>query len=292
MALTPSRGIPVGAYYMLIAKRDNNGYPVGLVPDPETISNGTTMQPYLIRSLVNFTPEDRAIGVIANKGGQRVISKTLVGTDDVGDATFTLSEYDETFLALIKQVTVDVTTIDGLAQTASNANQDEFPRFFVLFGTRFTDSRDGMDYWLTDVYGNAQIYQPSGRTISQDTGVNPNPLTFTLTPSLSTKHIDGRNFSESSGLMVKSASDMRVTIRSRRPLAFTSHKALAADTSYALGYRPIYDTASGATNNSFTKNGATFPATALNTSTGILTFTAGADGDFHVGLYQTAFVPA
>lgn len=290
MALTASRGQGIGAFFMLIAKRNSNGYPVGQVADPETISNATTMQPYLIRSLVNFTPESRPLAVITNKGGQKIISKTVLGADDVGEGTFTLSEYDETFTALIKGSAVDTSTVDGMAMVGSNINQRNFPRFFVMFGTRFTDSVDGSDYWLTDIYPNAQIYQPDARSISQDTGVNPNPLTYNIIPSQSTKNIDGRNMSSSSGLTVVDASDMTVSIRSRYMLAFTSFKAAAASTTYTLGYRPVYNTATGNADNSITKNGTTFAVSSVNTSTGAVTFTADADADFHVCLYQTQFV--
>lgn len=288
---TSSKGMRYGAYYIFIAKRDSSGRPVGQVADPETISNATTMQPYLIQSIVSFTPETRPMAIFTNRGGQRVISKRVAGVDDLGEATFTLSQRDEAFLALIKGTTVDTTTVSGLVETAGNVNQRNFPQLFVMIGTKVTDDVTGADYWQTDIYHNAQIYQPQAEGISQDAGTNPNPLTFNLIPSASTKHISGRSFSSSSGLYVTGDSDAVTSIKSNYPLAFTSFKAAAASNTYALGYRPIYTTASGATDNSFTKNGTTFAGSSLSATTGAFAFTAGADADFHIALYQTNFVP-
>ena len=90
-------------------------------------------------------------------------------------------------------------------------------------------------------------------------------------------------------MYVVGASDTRVTIRSRYPLSFTSHKAASANTTYTLGYRPVYNTATGTADNSITKNGSTFAVSSVNTSTGVVTFTSGSDADFHITLYQTEF---
>lgn len=288
---TSSKGMRYGAYHIIVAKRDSSGRPVGQVADPETIANATTMQPYLIQSIVNFVPETRNMAVFENVGGQRPISQRLAGTTNFGEAIFTLSQRDEAFLALIKGTTVDTTTVSGLVETAGNINQKIFPQLFVLVGSKVTDDVTGADYWQTDIYHNAQIYQPQAEGVSQEAGVNPNPLTFNLRPSTSTKHISGRSFSSSSGLYVTGDSDAVTSIKSNFPLIFTSFKAAAASAAYTLGYRPIYSTVTGATTNSFTKNGTNFAGTSLSTTTGVFAFTAGADADFHIALYQTNFVP-
>lgn len=289
MALTVSTGQGVGAYHFLIAKRNSNGYPVGQVADPETIANGTTMQPLYIGSLIDFTPETPTEVTATNFGGQTVISQTTLGTSSLGTATFQLSEYDERLLPLLNNTVLDVAEVDGFAETAENINQTVFPRFFVMVAQRFTNSTNGADEWKMRIYHNCQVRPANRGNISQAGGENPNPTSFVLTPSKSTRKLSGRPFSATTGLKVEKASDTVTVIRAKYPLSFTSHKAAAADTGYVLGYRPIFNTASGATDNSLTKNGVTLSATSLSTTTGALVFTAGSDADFHVALYQTLF---
>ena len=290
-ALIASSGQKIGAYYMLIAKRNRDGYPVGVVPDPETIANGTTMQPLLVTSITNFTPEKPTTSRVTNFGGQRIISQTLLGKNDLGTASFELSEYDERLIPLITNTVLDTTTIEGWAMTASNPDQTKFPRFFVIIGSRFTDTTTGFDMWMSRVYHNCQIEEADSGGISQADGTNPNPLTYNIIPSKSTRDFMGRTFSSSSGLFVTNASESVTRVRSLYALAFTSFKAAAASTTYKTGYRPVYDTATGAVNNSITKNGATFPATSLSTLTGDVVFSAGADADMHTLVYPTEFEP-
>jgi|GEM_PF-2436075 len=289
MALTVSRGQGAGAYYILIAKRDSNGYPVGQVADTETIANTTTMQPLYIDSLIDFTPETPTEVTLTNFGGQRVISQTTLGTNSLGTATFQLSEYDERLIPLLNNSVLDVVEVDGFAETAENINQSTFPRFFVMVGQRFTNTTNGADEWRMRIYHNCQVRPANRGNISQAGGENPNPTSFVITPSTSTRKLSGRVFSATTGLKVEKASDSVTIIRALYPLSFTSHKAAAADTGYVLGYRPIFATATGATNNSLTKNGTTLSATSVTIATGAIVFTAGSNADFHVALYQTRF---
>jgi hypothetical protein len=189
MALTAAKGVNVGAYHAQIAFRDSNGYPQGVNTTPDTLTPDTTNNMYYIQGLMDFTPEVPSTGSQTNFGGNSIISKTAVGVTDLGNATFQLSQFDETLDAYLRKTSVDVATIDGWAISPDNVGQTDIPRFVFIASARFTNSVDGSDEWMNYVYPNCQITTSQEAAMSQVDGdvTNPNPLQYTLTPSRSTR---------------------------------------------------------------------------------------------------------
>ena len=289
--LTAASMMQAGAYFVQVAKRTAAGYPVGTVADPETITANTTSSALFVGSLDSFTPPVPTTEFAVDRGGQAVRGSMALGNSDFGSATIQLSEFNETLNALIKDAAVDLTSVVGWASSPANVAQKHFPRTVTMVTGRAWSDTDGADYWLTWVFHNCQWMEASGGGTSQASGVNPNPVSYTLNLSKSSKFFTGVAFSETAGQYVVGGTDAWTKIRSRYPLALTTYVADGSATTFILGYRPYYSTVTtGNNDNSFTKNGVATAPTSCVTSTGVVTIAAAGDsGDVHVAVYPTEF---
>ena len=292
MALTDDSGMIAGAFHLQVAKRDSNGYAKGILADPNTVVANTTSSALLVGGLDSFTAPTPTVEFATGRGGQKMLGNMALGVSSFGTPTITLAYFNETLNAFIKGTTADVTSVNGWVMNAANSSQLIFPQLITLVTGKFLNAENLADYYLTWVFHNSQWVQASGPNTSQAGGTNPNPLTYNLDLSLSTRNVTGVVFSSSSGMSVVDGTDTWTLIRSTWPIAITTWVANGAATSYILGYRPVYSTVTtGNVDNSFTINGVATAPTSCSTTTGVVVVAAaGTTGDIHEAMYQTKFV--
>jgi hypothetical protein len=292
MALVAATGMVAGAFYVQVAKRNSNGYPMGTVADPEVVAADTTTSSLLIGSLDAFTPPAPTTEFAIDRGGQALRGSIALGNSATGTPSITLSEFDETLNALIKDTAADVTSVDGWLMSAGNVQQKIFPQLITMVTTKILNIDNGSEYFLTWVFHNSQWQQASGPGASQASGVNPNPVTYNLNLSMSQRNFTGVPLSESSGMQVVDGTDAWTLVRSRWPIALTTYVADGVETDFILGYRPVFSTVTtGNVDNSFTIAGVATAPTSCDTTTGVVVIAAaGSAQDIHVAAYQTKFI--
>jgi hypothetical protein len=288
--MTATSGAMLGMFKAFVGFRDSNGYPMGVYTDPDNAPHNAVYTPLLLPGPINVASPAISRLVAFATGGQRLLNKRVLGVQDIGDFQFTLAHYSETFNALISQTTVDETTLTSVATTAPNTGLAEPPQMFIGFILGF-DTIDGDHQFLTMIYHNVQIanYIPSGSTAG---GENPNPLTYTVTPSPSARTMSGLLY-EDTALAVTDDRDILSCYRFQYGLLPVTYVDDNSAGSFTLPYLPVDDDETGAAVNSITKQGAITAVTSVATATGLVTLVAaGTDFDRWVVLYPTAFATA
>lgn len=287
MAAVATAGHIAGFYHAQIAFRDSSGYPMGADNTPNAVAAGETKHAYKLTGPVEVTAPQVTREIATFRGGQVILGQRAMGVSDFGTFDMTLSAFDETFNAYVGGSTVDVTTVTDLAQYAPNSLNPALPQFFLLLTMGFQDT-SGTNKYITYVYPNVQI-SPAVTGATQDGGENPGAVTYTVTPSASTRAASGHLFS-AMGMNVSDNKEIVYAIRYDAPLTITTYIQETSVTTFTLGYRPLSDEHAGAIN-SFTTNGVTSHAnvSAVNTTTGAVTITAATANDVWVALYPTTF---
>jgi len=292
MAFTAASGYIAGAFHVQYGFRNSNGYCIGndTTPDSSTVPQTSHMQ--YLGTITSFTAPTPTVEKAMFQGGQKMRGSIVLGVTDMGTASFELADHNEVFQAYIKGATVDVTTNTEWASTPANVGQVDFPRMVVMIAGKFQHATDLSTYWMNWVFHNVEISVTTPPGTSQAGGVNPNPTGYTMDLSDSARNgLTGRPFSSSSGLYVVDGTDAWTMIRTRYPLALTTFVADGTELGYTVGYRPVYDDATGAAQNSMSLNGVTDAATSISTTTGAVIYTpAGTTGDIYQCAYQTQFV--
>lgn len=295
MAFAASKYNNIAAWYFQVMKRDSNGYPIGVAADPENTTPNTTYSAYVVDGLVSYDPSIITYPIVTNQGGQKVISRTRVAATDYGTPVAQFSQRDETFEALVTNSAVDTATNTTRTIRGANANQQVWNDFMVLVGIQVTNSETGFSEWDHYAVLNTEIAQTTNAGAAQITGdaTNPNPLDYSLTPSLSLRDITGELIS---GLAtsVNGGEDAITYFRTSNPVAVSTFIADGAATTFTLPYLPISsDVTINASPNHATINGTVTALSAVDTSTGQVTLSAaGTTGDIVVVSYETNFVPS
>jgi hypothetical protein len=278
-----------GAYYLQIARRDANGYPKGIVSDPDTVANDTTMHAYLMSNIISFTPPVPTRELATDRGGQTIRAQADMGVSDFGIATVELSEFDDVFNSYITNTGVEATNPSGFRQAAMNVNNVDVPSWFVV-ATAQVQSRSGSTitkkyrHW---VLPNAQI-RPATPAISQNGGVNPNPLSYEIVPNTSYRTLTGELFS-ATDMSVEFDNDIMYTILSTYPIGITSYTGNnATPETFILGYRPL-TTQATTSDKLLTQNGVADTISTLSVTTGVVTTPQGTAGDIFVCVYSTIY---
>lgn len=287
-----SNAFVYGLYQIQIAARDNNGYMKGSSTTPNSVANNTTSHAYRLPQPVDFTHAAPTFETVTDRGGQKIRAQADLGASDYGEGSFTLSEFDDAFHALIRGTTVDTSTVSGWRQVASSVNTVTSPNLFLMATTKaqiVASDGSSTTRYKSWIYPNVQI-RPAFPNLSMNGGVNPNPVAYTFVPSTGSRAMDGRLISAMS-MSVTDNMDMFYIVESDSPLAATMYTKDAAATSFILGYRPTTSDATGAATNSITNNGSTLVVTSVSTTTGVVTLAAaGTAGHIVIALYETNFV--
>jgi hypothetical protein len=287
MAATATTGMVAGFYHGWVWYRDSNGYPMGTLSTPDSPSTDTVYTPFILPGPVEVTPPTISRETAYSKGGQAIRNKRVLGVNDISDFTFTLSDYSETFNAMVGKTTVDVTTLTNVATTAPNVGLKEPPQMGIAFAIGY-QTEAGDNQFLTYYFHNVQISNsiPQG---SQSGGENPNPLQYTVTPTRSTRTALGVLYS-ATALAVTDDSDIMSIYRHEYPFFVSTWVADGTEVDFSTAYLPVDDDNTGTATNSFALNGTVTAVTSFATATGLCTISAhGSSGDIWVVGFPTDF---
>lgn len=277
-----------GFYHAQIAFRDSNGYPMGTQTDPDTVSNGTTTHAYKLTGPVETGTLSTTRESAAFRGGQKLLGRKDLGLSDVGSFDITLSAFDEQFHAYITRTAIDTSVATSNSLTTAGVNEADPPQMFLILTLGFQTTA-GVNKYISYIYNNVQIAQANANNATQGGGENPNPLVYTVTPSVSDRTIFGLPYS-STTLSVVDNTDYYTRYVTTKPIAVTTYVALGSATEFTLGYRPYYSEHAGA-RNVWTKNGvdADGDVSGLSTTTGVATISSATAGHIYVATYETEF---
>lgn len=290
MAKSATRRHHIEPDIMQIAFRDSNGYPIGQETDPDNVASNTTTHAYRVDGMIDFAFATTTRPLVTNRASRTLHSQVQATATAYGNPTVNTSHVDEQLEAYRAKTTVDTTTNTAAAISVSNAPQKVFPQFMVMLSQSIFNENTGQSEFLHRAVLNTQIQNTVEAGAVAVTGdvTNPNPTTYVLSTSLAMRDISGYLLS---GLSLGITEDIKTEWRTDNPLGLTTFVGDGIATTTTLGYRPISTDATGAAENNITKNGALLAVTSVNTTTGLVTFSAApGDGDIVVILYQTNFV--
>lgn len=289
MAATPRAGHLAGFYYAQIMFRDTNGYPVGSNSTPNSKTNGTVYNAYKLTGPVNVTAPTPTRELATFRGGMAILGQRALGTTDFGTFDLTLSAYDEVFESYVTGAVNDATNA-GTENifSASNTENLNLPQFHLVLTAGWQDST-GTNRYMNWMYPNVQI-APGQISVTQDGGVNPNPVQYTVIPSSSTRTTLGYLFSATT-VGITNDRDIVSRWRTDYPVTFATYIDDGADTSVTTAYKPATSDVDGS-RNVYTKNGVDNKAniSAFSTSTGATTHTAGSATDVWIISYMTNWI--
>lgn len=283
-------GHQAGFYHAQVCYRDSvNGYPTGTTANWAAASNGTTTHAYRLIKPVSATALAPTYETAEFRGGQEWLGSYDLGLSGAGVFELTLSAHDDTFHSMITSTSVDTTIASSYSVTAPNVGLQRPPQMFLILSVGYQKT-DGTNWYMHYAYSNVQIRRGSIGAAGMAGGENPNPLTYTVRVSRSTRTIFGYLFSGTT-LGVTNNSDISVEYKTEYPISVSTYKDDASATSFVVGYRPVDSEHAGAVN-SFTKQGAINHAnvSGFSTTTGATTHTAGTAADTWVVVYPTNFV--
>lgn len=281
-------GFISGVYFGWISLRDSNGYAKGQNPTPDVVVNDTVYAPYRLKHPVSFTPSAATREISQRRGGQALRGARPMGISSFGAGTMVLDAFDETFHALISRSKVDTATVTGWSMTGQNVNEADPPAVILglIFG--YTDST-GARAFMTGIFHNTQIETVIPGS-SQDGGVNPNPLTYTLTVDQSLRTGMGLLHS-ATGLDVAEDSDVVTLIRHADPIVVVSWIGDGTEVNWTLPYLPTSDDATGGAQNLVTVNGVKTAVTSISKTTGAVVMASAPTAGAVVQVaYPTRFV--
>ena len=264
-----------GFYLAQIAFLDDNEYPMGTLLTPNSPVNGTVYSPYVIPAPVEFREPTPTYTEASSYAGMKHRGRRSLGISDFGKGQLVLSEYDDTFWALITESLVDTTLATSLRITAYNVNRAQTRRFAIWLttGATMNKNKPKIDtFCLGNVY-----FDPQSGGFTQSGGQNPNNRTFDISWNTSTRSPLGQLYS-ASALGVEGNADTGVVIHASYPVTFATYVDDGSGTSIVLPYAPASTEHAGAVN-IFTKNGSTNHSNVSGISSATLTVTAGTAAD-------------
>lgn len=278
--------------YFQIAFVDSAGYPWGVQTAPDSVTNGTTTSPLLLRNPMQFQEPEPTRDTIVEYGGSQVRISDVIGTSDFGSGSFQLSSRDTFFESYFSGGSIDTSLVSGWEMLGNNVNQVSVPRMMLIFTMLNAEKDESVtpptitNKYLTKVYF-AQIFK-NALSVQQGGGTNPNPFPYSFVVSPAFRIFTGDLFSGTS-MAVTGNNDTGITIKSNYPISLTSFKEASSPAgTFILGWRPRTNQAT-TSDKRLTKNGATATITTLSATTGVAAFTAGSAADKFVLAYETDF---
>ena len=288
--MAATKGHLAGFYEAQICYRDTvNGYPTGTTANWAGASNGTVTHAYRLFKPVSASALAPTYDTAEFRGGQGWLGSVDLGLSTIGTFEMTLSGHDDTFHSIVSGSSVDTTIASSYSVTAPNVGLQRPPQLYLILTVGY-QKEDGTNWFMHYGYSNVQIRRGSYGQANMSGGENPNPLTYTVRVSKSSRTMFGYPFS-STTLAVTDNSDIGVEYKTENRISISTYKDDGAATSFVVGYRPINSENAGAVN-SFTKNGAInhTGVSGFSTTTGATTHTAGTAADTWVVVYDTNFV--
>lgn len=243
-------GFISGIYDIQVALVTDDGYAVGLtaagaIPTLSALVNDTEYYAYRVSHPVEITPLTPGRSVATDRGGQRIRGQRDLGLSDLGSFEITMSDYDALFEAIVTGSSINNTTVDGWTMSGPNHGQQSLP-YVCLIATVGFQSRDsgtyGSNYYMNYIFPRVQI-SPSGDSGNQGDGENPNPRTYTVTPSMASKFITGQTWNDAAptGLAMSYANGEAMVHRAatQYPLRLMTWIAHGTTDTFNLDYLPM-----------------------------------------------------
>lgn len=281
-------GYGAGLQFAVIWRLSSDGYPAGLAG---TLANGNTAQAYLSTDVRSAVFNVLAATTVDVTGGDKPkVASFTFGGRQLSSFEVVIPRCDPTLIAALTSSAVDTTSNSNFTLYSTNPNRESPVLGGLLLQQRYqpvngTDS--GMKV-RTLAIPRAELSIRTGGMDFQ----TPSDVTLTVTPLMSTRSAHGQLFSALNMDLVENRADHYELI-SNNPLHIVSFRGNASLTSVTAAYRPTSSVITlGATPNWYTLNGTATALSAVNTSTGVMTFTAApAAASWNVIMYETGFVP-
>lgn len=287
-----SRGNLYSFEKVFVWRVDDNGIAMGqLNPDSLGSPPLTSHARELFGPITGTLPNASQVAATF-RGGGRAEGRAAMGLNEIGEGTLNLSQLDADAMAFLRGSSVDTTSMTNVeifARDNTRPSSVQVGMMLILRYQQRSGAQAGQNRYATIVYPLVEATLSIGN-VTQEAGQNPTPATLTFQPSLSTRFPTGVAFSSNQGWY--NNEEFEYILVSEYGFALTAFVGDGTATTYTLGYRPVYNTVtSGLTNQWFARDGVLLAPSSVNTSTGVVTLAAaGASGQRHVALYQTAYI--
>lgn len=278
-----------------IALRDIDGYPIGVQSDGDIVAAddaalGETYHAVTVSGYVSHTAPTKSVEYATDISDGTNKGKVPMGISDYGTGEIVLSEEDEVAQNMVRNAHSDTTLNTAWTVQAGNETAITSPAMVMMFTDRTRNQKTGQFRYRNKIYHNATITITTPSGASQSGGTNPNPTTWSYDVAPADRiSVMGYLFSDST-LDVEEDNDTYTIIWSDNPLSFTTYIGDGSSDPFTLLYKPLYSTATGASRNTITKNGALLAVTSVNTTTGVVTPAAAlTSGHIVIVLYETRY---
>lgn len=218
---------------------DSSGYPMGVDSTPDTVANGSDTGGYVYDKNISLGGIPKSHETIQFKGGGRVWSKNIIGNSDIGNMPLSMSGEDPTLEAYFNNTVVDTTTNSNVVGWSHNLGNSEFPNFMSVHYSRYHDV-NGDTKWRSYFVLNHGVIQPSGASLSDSGGTNPNPVSYEFVPTPHNRLPWGQLFSANSNISVANDRDYEWIIEADYPYGIHTYVDDNSGTSdaFTLQYTP------------------------------------------------------
>jgi len=283
-----------GLYYMVVFRLDDDGVAFGQATDPDSPTVDTNYPSYLVTHPVSVASGGATFTTATDRGGQAWRGNVNLGLENPGTITITLSDYDQTFDAIVSGNTPDTSYNTGWTRGGRDDLKPIPPRVGVIVFSG-ASSRDSADYGALSYQAWYRVGTIRGQDPEQNQngGENPSALTYTMELQTIDAEPTGLPLANITGLAY--TDDKAVTYPMQAPGGKMFHietwVADGTETTFTLEYLPSFNDATATGRNILVKNGVHTAVTSVNIANGLVTLSAaGTSGDVWTVLYPTAWV--
>jgi hypothetical protein len=292
----PAANFTLQGRRLQIAKRDTDGYPIGIadsdgaMPAADDAVLGEAYHALTVNGYVSRTAPVKEVEYATDVSDGTNKGKVPMAINDYGTGEIELSEEDENAINMVTGASTDTTLNTAWRITAGNDAKITSDSMIIMFTDRVKDQKTGNLRYKNTIYHNATITITTPAGASQSGGVNPNNMTWSYDVAPSDRvSVMGYLFS-ATDLDVEEDNDTYTIIWSDNPLSFTTYMGDGTSGTWNTMYKPLYNTVTGASRNTITKEGALYPVTSFSTTTALVTPTGSVTSGHHViVLYETAY---
>ncbi|HEB28639.1 MAG TPA: hypothetical protein ENI05_12850 [Porticoccus sp.] len=275
-----------GMHHVSIGRINSSFAHRGAAADPETISDGTTLNAIHAAWADNLVQAQPTRKTATSEGGNQPGPSIFLGVSDNGEATITFALENETLSALLEGVTIDAATVSDWLMTGHNPRLDTFYNYITVVSSKVVG--DGIaQHWMNKIYLNCEIAISEYPGASQADGLNNHMITITMKPDDSTRTPWGSLHSAGSNAFTDNKTPY-MEIRADAPLSITTHVASSSDTTFVLGFRPL-STDVAAVSQIFAKDGVTTSPTSVVIATGVVTIPSASAQEEWIAFYETFY---
>lgn len=285
---------PYAVKRALFWKIDDDGFPAGIVANPNTVTNGTTSGALVRTDVVDVGRPDVTRLIFTERSGSIIRQKVDAGVEDFSELTVVMARRSSALNALASNSKVNTTAVAGVAIGGSNISARSLNSMGMAYFVNESVYGSGgavAGKWGSFIYPSITM-APLGHGANQESGENPQNTDYTLTPATGRRSIFGTLLStldlgfDDGEAIWYGLEDMEYEWH------LVTHWTDGSGVTIQLPYKPISNAVTVGGANSFTREGVPFAPTSININTGVVTLAAaGAAAERIVIWYPTAYVP-